>query len=61
MSGLLKKPTAPKPVPLPDEAAIEATRRRAAQQAQAGSGRQATQLAARPADQGREYSRRTLG
>jgi hypothetical protein len=61
MSGLFKKPAAPKPVPLPDEAAIDATRRRAAQQAQAKSGRAATQLAPRQAQQGREYSRRTLG
>lgn len=61
MGGLIKKPAAPKPIPLPDEDAISAARRRAAQQSKATSGRQATQLTQRPAQEGREYSRRTLG
>ncbi len=64
MGGLLKKPKAPEvpdPTPLPDEAALERERRRAAQQARQESGRASTQLADRPAQTGSEFTRTTLG
>lgn len=61
MSGLFKQPKLPKPIPLPDEATIEARRRRTQQQGQAQSGRAATQLAPRAAQTGQEFTRNTLG
>lgn len=64
MSGLFGRPrlpAPPKPKPLPDEASQAAAARRKRQQLQAQSGARGTQLASRPAQQGSEFTRQTLG